>query len=164
MKKISNFADKSTLVLILLFFVVGAIHYITKDYAMAIFYAVITALFILMHILIEVRYIRASLSTFIEAFYAREFNNIKKEVLDLQKLQSEISKELNIAKEMARMNEETYNELTTKPVKKQAKKDLDKVVDEVLNSKEVDEVIDKIVEETLAAPKKRRGRPKKSDK
>lgn len=160
MKKVSNFADKSTVVLILLFFIVGAIHYILKDYTTAIFYAVVLSLFTLIHILIEVRYIRASVSTFIEAFYAREFNNIKKEVLDLQKLQSEISRELNVAKEMARINEETYNELTTKP----AKKDLDKVVDEVLNSKEVDEVIDKIVEETLAAPKKRRGRPKKSDK
>lgn len=166
---------------ILILVVFGSIAYFTKNYTSAIFYSVLLVIYVLINILIKLDMLVEYTKSILYSFFKKELDKSKESLDELKKLSNEITKELenmrdklteNTAKaNMLFIEEAELNKSTSKKVAKKTgkKKSVDKAVDElvdnIVDSIDTEKVIDQVVEEALKeVPKKRRGRPKKSDK
>ena len=162
---------------ILVLFIFGCIAYFTKNYTSAIFYSALLIIYILINILIKLDLLVEYTKSILYSFFKKELNKSKESLDELKKLSDEITKELenmrdkiteNTAKAtMLSIEEAELSKSTSKKTtkKKSVNKAIDELVDNIVDSIDTKEVIDQVVEEALKeAPKKRRGRPKKSDK
>lgn len=174
---------KNLLVLptVLVLFIFGSIAYFTKNYTSAIFYTVLLVVFILTCILVKLDMLIEYTKSILYSFFKKELDKSKESLDELRKLSDDITKELedmrdklteNTAKanklfiEEAELSKKTSKKVVKKTSKKKSTdKIINELIDDTVDSTINDKVIDKIVEEALKeAPKKRRGRPKKSDK
>lgn len=165
----------------LILFVFGCIAYLTKNYTSAIFYSVLLVIYILINILTKLNTLVEYTKSILYSFFKKELDKSKESLDELKKLSDDITKELedmrdkfteNTAKanklfiEEAELNKSTSKKVVKKTTKKKpVNKAIDELVDNIVDSIDTEKVIDQVVEEALKeAPKKRRGRPKNSDK
>ena len=170
---------------ILVLFVFGCIAYFTKNYTSAIFYSVLLVIYILINILIKLDTLVEYTKSILYSFFKKELDKSKESLDELKKLSDDITKELedmrdkfteNTAKanklfiEEAELSKLASKEVVKKTTKKTTKKKsvnkaIDELVDNIVDSVDTEKIVDQVVEEALKeVPKKRRGRPKKSDK
>lgn len=162
---------------ILILVIFGGIAYFTKNYTSAIFYSALLVIYVLINILIKLDMLVEYTRSILYSFFKKELDKSKESLDELKKLSNEITKELenmrdklteNTAKaNMLFIEEAELNKSTSKKVAKKKSVDrvIDELVDNIVDSIDTEKVIDHVVEEALKeAPKKRRGRPKKSDK
>ena len=165
----------------LVLFVFGCIAYLTKNYTSAIFYSVLLVIYILINILTKLNMLVEYTKSILYSFFKKELDKSKESLDELKKLSDNITKELedmrdkfteNTAKanklfiEEAELNKSTSKKVVKKTTKKKpVNKAVDELVDNIVDSIDTEKIIDQVVEEALKeAPKKRRGRPKNSDK
>ena len=145
---------------ILVLFVLGSISYFTKSYTSAVFYSVLLIIYVLINILIKLDMLCEYTKSILYSFFKKELDKSKENLEDLKRLSDEIAKELEEMRDRYTENNLKANELIAKE-----KSTIDTLVDEIVDSVDIDAVVDTVVEEALKeAPKKRRGRPKKSEK
>lgn len=148
---------------VLVLFVLCCIAYFTKSYTSALFYSVLLIIYVLINILIKLDMLCEYTRSILYSFFKKELDKSKESLEDLKRLSDEIAKELEEMRDRYTENNLKANELIAK--EKSTVEVIDNLVDEIIDSVDIDAVVDTVVEEALKeAPKKRRGRPKKSEK